>query len=138
MRFRAIEEHRDCWPVSVMCRVFRVSVAGYYAWRTRPDNTRAAENRALLDDIRAVHAASQGRYGSPRVHAVLRTRGRRTGRGRVERLMRIHGVRGLVARPRRVCTTNSLHAFPVAPNLLNRQFTASRPNQVWLADLSAP
>ena len=136
MRFRVIEEHRGCWPVSVMCRVFRVSEAGYYAWRSRPNSKRAVGNRALLDDIRAVHAASQGRYGSPRVHAALRAQGRRVGRGRVERLMRVHGVRGLMARPRRVCTTNSRHAFPVAPNLLNRQFTASRPNQVWLADLT--
>ena len=76
MRFRVIEEHRGCWPVSVMCRVFRVSQAGYYAWSSRPDSKRAAENRALLDDIRAVHAASQGRYGSPRVPAALRTQGR--------------------------------------------------------------
>ena len=136
MRFQVIEQHRGCWPVSAMCRVFRVSVAGYYAWRARPDSQRAVGNRALLDDIRQVHTASQGRYGSPRVHAALRARGQRVGRGCVERLMRVHGVRGLVARPRWVCTTNSRHAFPVAPNLLNRQFTASRPNQVWLADLT--
>ena len=58
MRFRVIEEHRGCWPVSAMCRVFRVSVAGYYAWRIRLDSERRAENRALLDDIRAVHAAN--------------------------------------------------------------------------------
>ena len=136
MRFRAIEEHRSCWPISVMCRVFRVSVAGFYAWRKRPDSRRVIENTALLDDIRAVHAPSQGRCGSPRVHAALRARGRSVGRGRVERLMRVHDVRGLIARPRRACTTNSRHAFPVAPNLLNRQFTARRPNQVWLADLT--
>ena len=144
MRFRAIEDHRGCWPVSVMCRVFRVSVAkpqvcavaGYCAWRARPESERAAENKVLLEDIREVHAASQGRYGSPRVHAALRARGRSAGRGRIERLMRVHGVRGLVAQPRRVCTTNSRHAFPVAPNLLDRQFTASKPNQVWLADLT--
>ena len=136
MRFKVIGEHRGCWPVSAMCHVFRVSVAGYYAWRARPESSRAAENRALLDSIREMHEASGGRYGSPRVHAALRARGRRTGRGRVERLMRKHGVRGLVARPRRVCTSNSRHSFPVAPNLLNRQFVASRPNQVWLADLT--
>ena len=118
MRFRAIEDHRGCWPVSVMCRVFRVSVAGYCTWRARPESERAAENKGLLEDIRKVHAASQGRYGSPRGHAALRARGRSAGRGRIERLMRRHGVRGLLARPRRVCATNSRHAFPVAPNLL--------------------
>ena len=136
MRFRIIEDHRGCWPVPLMCRVFRVSVAGYYAWRKRPESQHAAEDRALLDDIRQVHAASQGRYGSPRVHAALRAKGKKAGRGRVERLMRRHGVRGLVARPRRVRTTNSRHAFPVAPNLLDRKFTATAPNQVWLADLT--
>jgi putative transposase len=136
MRFEVIEKHRGCWPMALMCRVFRVSVAGYYAWRKRPESRRAAENRALLDDIQEVHAASGGRYGSPRIHATLRARGKRTGRGRVERLMRRHGVRGLVARPRRVRTTDSRHAFPIAPNLLERKFTAIRPNQVWLADLT--
>ena len=136
MRFGVIEDHRGCWPVSLMCRVFRVSMAGYYAWRKRPESRRAVEDRALLDDIRQVHAASGGRYGSPRVHAALRARGKRTGRGRVERLMRRHGVRGLVARPRRVRATDSRHAFPVAPNLLDRKFTATAPNQVWLADLT--
>ena len=137
MRFRAIEQHRGCWPVSVMCRVFRVSEAGYYAWRSRPESARAADNRALLADIRQAHANSGGRYGSPRVHAALRAHGRKAGRGRVERLMRRHGVRGLVAQRRRVQTTDSRHAFPVAPNLLERKFSAtSRPNQVWLADLT--
>lgn len=95
MRVRAIEDHRGCWPVALMCRVFRVSVAGYYAWRARPESERAAENRALLDDIREVHAASQGRYGSPRVQAALRAQGRRAGRGRIERLMHRRGVSGM-------------------------------------------
>ncbi len=90
MRFRAIQDHRDCWPVSLMCRVFQVSEAGYYAWRARPESKRTAESRVVLDDIRAVHAASQGRYGSPRVHAALRAGGRKVGRGRIERLMRVH------------------------------------------------
>jgi transposase InsO family protein len=136
MRFAFIEDHRGVWPVPVMCRVLAVSPAGYYAWRSRPESKRAVEDRALLGDIRRVHEASQGRYGSPRVHAALRASGRRVGRGRVERLMRRHGVRGLVARPRRVRTTDSRHSFPVAPNLLDRRFTADGPNRVWLADLT--
>lgn len=137
MKFRAIEDCRDTWPVQQLCRVLDVSTAGYYAWRSRADSQRAVEDRALLDDIRQAHAASGGRYGSPRVHAALRAGGRRVGRGRVERLMRRHGIRGLVAQRRRVQTTDSRHPFPVAPNLLDRQFSAtSRPNQVWLADLT--
>ena len=136
MRFCFIEDHRTVWPVPAMCGVLQVSPSGYYAWRARPEGKRAAENRVLLEEIRTAHAASGGRYGSPRVHAALRAGGRRVGRRRVERLMRRHGVRGLAAPRRRVQTTDSRHAFPVAPNLLDRQFTAAAPNQVWLADLT--
>ncbi len=122
---------------ATLCSVLQVSTAGYYAWRSRPEGKRAAENRALLDDIRQVHEASQGRYGSPRVHAALRAGGKKISRRRVERIMRHHGVRGLVAQRRRVQTTDSSHAFPVAPDLLERKFSAtSKPNQVWLADLT--
>ena len=137
MKFRVVEDCRDAWPVQGLCRAIGISTAGYYAWRSRPESKRAVEDRALLADIRQAHADSGGRYGSPRVHAALRAHGRRVGRGRVERLMRRHGVRGLVAQRRRVQTTDSRHAFPVAPNLLERKFSAtSRPNQVWLADLT--
>ena len=137
MKFRVVEDCRDAWPVQALCRVLGVSTAGYYAWRSRPEGKRAVEDRALLADIRQAHADSGGRYGSPRVHAALRAHGRWVGRGRVERLMRRHGVRGLVAQRRRVQTTDSRHAFPVAPNLLDRKFSAtSRPNQAWLADLT--
>jgi len=114
MRFRVVDDHRDRWPVALMCRTFQVSVAGCYAWRSCPGSRRAAEDRVLLDDIRQVHAASQDRYGSPRLHTALRARGGRAGRGRVERPMRAHGVRGLVARPRRVRTTDSLGVKGVA------------------------
>jgi len=136
MKFRVVEDCRDAWPVQQLCRVLGVSTAGYYAWRSRPESKRAAADRVLLDDIRQVHANSGGRYGSPRVHAALRAHGRKAGRGQVERLMRRHGVRGLIAQRRRAQTTNSRHAFPVAPNLLDRKFTAAAPNQVWLADLT--
>ena len=137
MRFRVVEDCRNAWPVQALCHAFGISTAGYYAWRSRPDSKRAVEDRALLDDIRQAHAGSGGRYGSSRVHATLRAYGRRVGRSRVERLMRRHGVRGLIAQRRRVQTTDSRHAFPVAPNLLDRQFSATtKPNQVWLADLT--
>lgn len=132
-----VEDCRGTWPVHELCRVLGLSTAGYYAWRSRPESQRAAEDRTLLDDIRRAHEGSGGRYGSPRVHATLRAHGRQVGRGRVERLMRRHGVRGLVARRRQVQTTDSSHPFPVAPNLLDRQFAATtKPNQVWLADLT--
>ena len=136
MKFGFVDEHREVWPVRMMCSVLGLSASGYYAWRDRPESPRAAANRALLDDIRLIHAESSGTYGSPRVQAVLRGHGRRVGRTRIERLMRRAGIRGLAAQPRRTRTTDSRHGYPIAPNRLGRNFAAARPNQVWLADLT--
>jgi len=76
MSFRFIEDHRDAYPVRLMCAVLEVSPAGYYAWRDRPVSARATTSDALLVAIRQVHQDSSGRYGSPRVHAALRRQGR--------------------------------------------------------------
>jgi transposase InsO family protein len=136
MSFRFIEDHRDSYPVRLMCAVLEVSPAGYYAWRDRPVSERAKSSTALLAAIRQAHRDSSGRYGSPRVHAVLRRQGRGTSRGRVERLMRRYGIRAIMAPPRRVRTTDSRHELPIAPNLVARDFTAKAPNRVWLADIT--
>lgn len=136
MSFRFIEDHRDAYPVRLMCAVLEVSPAGYYAWRDRPVSERAKSSTALLAAIRQAHRDSSGRYGSPRVHAVLRRQGRGTSRGRVERLMRRYGIRAIMAPPRRVRTTDSRHDLPIAPNLIARDFTAKAPNRVWLADIT--
>lgn len=136
MSFRFIEDHREAYPVRLMCTVLEVSPAGYYAWRERPVRTRATSNSALLAEIRQVHRESGERYGSPRVHAVLRRQGRGVSRGRIERLMRRHGIRAIVSPPRRVRTTDSRHDLPIAPNLIARDFTATAPNRVWLADIT--
>ena len=118
-----------------MCAVLGVSRSGYYDWASRPESGRMVADRALADEIRATHEASRGRYGSPRVHAELRAQGRQVGRKRVARLMR--GM-GLSARRKRRFrrTTDSTHAHPVAPNLLARNFMATAPDRVWLADLT--
>jgi putative transposase len=127
MRFRFIEDRRADYPVTIMCEVLGVSPAGYYAWRSRPESRRSAANRHLIDDIKRVHRGACGRYGSPRIHAELKAQGRGASRGRIERLMRRHGVRAIMARPRWVRTTDSRHDFPIAPNLLERNFTATAP-----------
>jgi transposase InsO family protein len=119
-----------------MCEVLEVSPAGYYAWRGRPESSRATANRELLGEIRRVHESSRGRYGSPRVHAVLRAESVRAGRHRVAHLMHQHGLAARRSRRGRPRTTDSRHTLPIAPNLLQRQFTASAPNRVWLADLT--
>ena len=110
MRFRFIEDRRAHYPVTIMCDVLGVSPAGYYAWRVRPESRRSAANRDLVDDIKQVHRDTSGRYGSPRIHAELKARGRGVSRGRVERLMRHPGIRAIMARPRRVRTTDSRHS----------------------------
>nr|WP_018268918.1 IS3 family transposase [Bradyrhizobium elkanii] len=136
MRFRFIEDRRADYPVTLLCDVLGVSPAGYYAWRSRPESRRSAANRDLVDDIRRVHRDTRGRYGSPRIHVELKAQGRGASRGRIERLMRRHGIRAIMARPRRVRTTDSRHDLPIAPNLLDRNFIATAPNQIWLADIT--
>ena len=127
MTFAFIEQHASTWPVRLMCRVLDVSHSGYYDWRSRPESARSASNRRLLDDVRRIHVGHQQRYGSPRVHAVLCAEGRTTSRGRVERLMRRHGIQALAGRRFRPCTTDSRHDLPIAPNLLKHQFSAALP-----------
>jgi putative transposase len=136
MRFRFIEDRRADYPVTVMCDVLGVSPAGYYAWRSRPESRRSAANRDLVDDIKRVHRDTGGRYGSPRIHVELKAQGRGASRGRIERLMRRHGIRAIMARPWRVRTTDSRHDLPIAPNLLDRNFIAAAPNRIWLADIT--
>jgi transposase InsO family protein len=135
MRFCFIEDHRQAFPVRTMCTALQVSPSGYYSWRDRPDSAREVANRGLADEIRRIHADNRAVYGSPRVHAALRAEGRRVGINRVARLMRRHGIQGRRKR-RAPRTTDSKHALPVAPNLLDRQFAATTPNKVWLADIT--
>jgi putative transposase len=110
-----------------------VSRPGYYAWRRRPESQRLREDRRLSVLVRATHAESRRHYGSPRVHAELASKGERVSRKRIARLMRQEGLQGRVRR-RYKCTTMSEHDQPIAPNLLDRQFEASGPNQRWVGD----
>ena len=113
-----------------------ISASGYYAWLKRAESKRATANQQLLEEIRRIHLESSGTYGSPRIHAVLRRTGQFVGRSRIEILMRCAGLRGLAALPRQARTTDSRHTYPIAPNRLVRNFTAEKPNQIWLADLT--
>jgi putative transposase len=136
MKFRIIEDQRKTFPVRVLCDVMGVSAAGYYAWRSRPESPRKTANRVLLSEIRRLHLAHRGRYGAPRIHMALRGLGQTASRGRIERLMRHHGIKAIGPRRFRVCTTDSHHDLPIAPNRLGQKFVAERPNQIWLADIS--
>ena len=122
--------------MKTMCRILGVSESGYYAWCTRKPSQRQVENDRLTEQIcQAFHSGRQV-YGSPRVHAELRAQGIRCSKHRVERLMRQAGLRAVKIR-RRICTTDSDHSDPVAPNLLQRDFTAPAPNRKWLTDITA-
>jgi transposase InsO family protein len=131
-----IEAQRADFPVAVMCRVLGVSRSSVYARRQRPRWSRRVETNAHLEhEIRAIHHESRATYGSPRVFAELCFRGRTVGRHRVARIMRIGG---LTARPRRRFrhTTDSSHTLPIAENVLARRFTAERPNERWVTDIT--
>jgi putative transposase len=136
MRFCLIEDQRDIWPVRVICDALSVSPSGFYAWRSRPESARKIANRELLVDIRRVHADHRGRYGAPRIRAELRAEGQIVSRKRIERVMHRHGIRAHAPRRYRICTTDSKHALPIAANLLDRNFVAEKPDQVWLADIT--
>jgi len=138
VRHACIRRHEGAYTVALMCRVLRVSRAGYYAWRRRPTPARAVADATLTTTIAAIHDTSRRTYGSPRVHAALRAQGTRVGRKRVARLMR-HA--GLVARRRRrfIVTTASTHAYPIAANTLDRQFAITAvggPDRVWVSDIT--
>jgi len=122
-----------------MCRVLEVSRSGYYAWARRPPSPRAVENAALLQEIRRVHAESDGAYGKRRVTRQLRREGRVVNHKRVERLMAVEGIQGahVPARRRRrdgdgVLGVEGVRAWP---DLLKRDFTPAAPNQCWCADI---
>jgi putative transposase len=137
VRFRFIQAEKAHYPLTVLCRVLAVSRSGYYKFARRRPSSREMADRELTREIREIHEKSRRRYGSPRVHWELREeRQRRIGRKRVARLMRAAGLRG--RRRRKFCrTTDSDHGLPVAANLLNREFTTSQPNQVWVGDVTA-
>ena len=139
MRYACIARRRNQYPVNLMCQLLEVSRSGYYAWRSRPASRRAQDDLVLLEAIKRIHAASGGVYGAPRITTELREEGYDCGRRRVARLMRQAGLRGCPKRRFKV-TTQRDPAHAVADNLLKQNFTASRPNEYWAADItySAP
>jgi putative transposase len=135
MKYQFIEQYKQEFPVVVMCRVLEVSESGYYAWRKRPICQRRREDAQLSTQIRQVFTFHQGRYGSPRLHVELRDQGQSISRKRVARLMREAGLCAKGKR-RRVMTTRRDASHPVAPNLLNRECTATEPNTKWATDIT--
>lgn len=135
MKFDFIEAEKANFPVSFMCKQLGVSRSGYYASRGREPSERSLSEAKLAAEIQEVFDQSRSTYGSPRVHEELRKKGRLTSRKRVARIMR---GKKLVARYKRRSrrTTDSNHAFPVAENVLARNFSTDAPNKVWVTDIT--
>jgi transposase InsO family protein len=136
MRYAFIAAERASFPVRRLCRLIGVAASAFYAWLRRGPIRRAQDEAALVAEIKQVFEQSSKTYGSPRIHAELRARGRRIGRKRIARLMREQGL--IVPRKKRrlPVTTDSRHDHPIAPNLLGRCFEATRPDATWLADIT--
>lgn len=132
--FRFIRAEKAEHSISAMCRVLEVSRSGYYAWARRPECPRAGADRALEAQVRRIWSSRRRAYGSPRIHAQLRREGVRVGRKRVERLMRASGIAGRHGRRARGVTVRVKGVRP-APDLVRREFSARRPNQLWFADI---
>ncbi len=127
-----MSDHRAMYPVRVMCRLLGLSPSGYCAWRAREPSRRVRENEALGAEIVEIHAMSDGTYGAPRVHAELKARGREASVGRVARLMRAAEIEG-VSRRRKGGTTKRAAKSRPAPDLVERDFSASGPDELWVA-----
>lgn len=138
MKYACIARHRGEFPLRLMCRVLAVSPSGFYAAQHRAPSPHAQRDQALRLKVRAAHTTSRRRYGAPRVHAELQAQGEQVAKKRVARLMREDGLVG--RRPRRfVRTTDSRHADPIAPNLLERHFGVDperEVNRVWVSDIT--
>ena len=118
-----------------MCSVLGVSRSGYYAWRKRPPSKRDRKDAMLTEKIRQIHETSRGTYGRPRVHAALQAEGIRVGKDRVARLMKAADLRG-VSRRTRPPTTIRTGSGRAAPDLVDRDFTAESPDELWVADIT--
>ena len=136
MRYAFIEDHRTVWPIVIQCRLLVVSRSGYYQWRRRPVSERAKRRESLTAAVRKIHVGHRQSYGSPRVHRELRAQGEAVNEKTVAKVMREAGIRANSDRKFRVTTTDSNHTQPVAENVLNREFTADKRNQKWVADIT--
>jgi putative transposase len=133
VKFAWIAAEKASFRVRDLCHALDVSSSGYYAWCTRPASAHAQRDRRLKVLVRASFESSKGRYGSPRIHKDLQEQGEHVSRKRVIRLKQEEDLQAR-RRKRFTCTTVSDDTLPVAENLLDRQFTADRPNTRWVGD----
>jgi putative transposase len=138
VKYAFVQRHRRVWPISVQCRVLRISLTGFHEHFVRKAS--GAQRRHLSDDallvhIKAIYAETRGGYGWPRIWKELLARGIRVGKERVQKLMQLHGIRARGKRRFKI-TTDSRHDLPISPNVLNREFSVSEPDRVWVGDIT--
>jgi putative transposase len=136
VKYAFMLEHRTDFEVTIMARVFGVSRQGFYAWLRRPRSLRSLRNEQLTETIKKVFVQHKRRYGSPRIAVQLSKTGEQVNRKRVARLMKIEGLRARAAKRFKPQTTDSRHQNPVAPNLLEQQFSVSQPGAVVAGDIT--
>lgn len=140
-KYAAITAHWGQFPVRLMCGALDVSLSGYYAAKARVaqgPSAHALADARLRVSVRAAFVKCHGRYGAPRVHVELRAQGVYTAKKRVARLMQEDGLQARTPSAF-VCTTDSVHADPIAPNLVARQFALvdhPEPNRTWVGDMT--
>ncbi|MCK8826569.1 IS3 family transposase [Natroniella acetigena] len=135
MKYGFIREHRNEFPITRMCQVLGVSRSGYYSWLNRKPSKRKQENYKLKLRIAQIYSESRGSYGSPRIYKQLKKEGFKCNKKRIERLMRVLGLKAIQKRKFRV-TTDSNHNLPIKENLLERKFDVTEKNKVWVSDIT--
>ena len=136
MKFGFVATHRGIWPVVVSCEALGISRSGFYAWRRRPLSERTRTDAAILATIRASFVMTDSTYGVRRMLDEVRDAGHRCGRDRVGRLMRGAALRARPRRRAKPTDTGERAVDAIAPNVLDRQFSATAPNQKWVADFT--
>jgi putative transposase len=130
-----VKKNAKDFPVRMMCKMLSVSASGYYDWQDRPLSARAQKNIELTEKIKVIFNEEHSRAGAKRITKRLKAEGTSVSRHRVARIMRLNGWRAKAAKKFKA-TTNSNHKLPVAPNLLQQNFTASKPNEKWVSDIT--
>jgi transposase InsO family protein len=131
-----IQEHKKTYPVSQLCRFFKLSRSGFYHWKNRPESKRSKENCALGVQIVSIFEASRKTYGSRRIHRELQDQGVICGKNRIARLMQAQGLQSAHKKRFKPKTTDSNHNLPTAPNVINQNFGSSKPNEKWACDIT--
>ena len=135
MKYQFVESHSSDFSVRRICSILKVGRSGYYVWKRQGEGKRAKRDKELLEKIQKIFEKSKKTYGSPRIYQALKAAGERVSRDRVARIMREAGISPPIRRKFKK-TTDSEHNLAVAPNLLNRNFSVSAPNCVWVSDLT--